>query len=107
MRIMGQVRVAGCAPGERGARGYLAAAAGPRHGASVETVGTRSHGSGRGRGLQHAHRIGDEGGLLVDGRCAPLSSAVTARLHENDAIETVFVASGAPDGPSSTASPPR
>src|SRR6266571_6386971 len=103
IRTMAQVRVAGCAHGERSDRGDLASAGGPSHGASVATVGVRSERSGRGGGLSDAHRIGEEGGPLVDGRCAPLSCAVTARSRENDAIAPcAFVASRAPDGPSST-----
>src|SRR3989449_11582534 len=77
IRIVAQVRVAGCAPGERGARGYLASAGGPSHCASVANVGTRRQRSGSGGGLPDAHRIGDEGGPLVDERPAPLRCAAT------------------------------
>src|SRR6266508_5161204 len=86
IRTMAQVRVAGCAHGKRGDRGDLASAGRPSHGAGVATVGIRSERSGRGGGLPDAHRIGEEGSLLVDGRCAPLSGAVTARSLESDDI---------------------
>src|SRR3989442_1553470 len=72
--------------GGRSARGYLASAGGPGHGASVATIGTRSQTRGRGGGLRHAHRIGKEGGPVVDERRAPLSGAVTTRSLENNAI---------------------
>jgi len=64
--------VARCAPGERGARRYLASAGGPSHGTSVATAWTQGQRSGRGGGLPDAHRINEEGDPLVDGRCAPL-----------------------------------
>src|SRR5207245_6279093 len=82
IRIMAQVGVARCPPDERGARGYLASAGGPSHGASLATVGARGQRVGWGGGAADAHRIGGEGGPLVAGRCAAFRFAALAGALE-------------------------